>query len=84
MPTAITATHTSRTRAPAVLVFLTLLNVLNFADRFLMQGFAVDLTTDLHLTNLQFTLLTGFVFTTSIPWPASSWVRWPTASTGRS
>jgi MFS family permease len=41
-----------------------LLNVLNFADRFLMQGFAVDLTNDLHLSNLQFTLLTGFVFTT--------------------
>lgn len=51
-------------RALGVLVFLTLLNVLNFADRFLMQGFAVDLTTDLQLTNLQFTLLTGFVFTT--------------------
>jgi MFS family permease len=47
-----------------VLVFLTLLNILNFADRFLMQGFAVDLSADLHLSNLQFTLLTGVVFTT--------------------
>lgn len=63
MQTIITA-PTSRMRAVAILLFLTLLNVLNFADRFLMQGFAVDLTNDLHLTNLQFTLLTGFVFTT--------------------
>lgn len=58
------------TRQPAtrhamiVLVFLTLLNILNFADRFLMQGFAVDMIRDLHLSNLEFTLLTGFVFTT--------------------
>ncbi|TAK79316.1 MAG: MFS transporter [Aquabacterium sp.] len=47
-----------------VLALLTLLNILNFADRFLMQGFAVDLTADLHLSSLQFTLLTGFIFTT--------------------
>jgi MFS family permease len=47
-----------------ILLFLTLLNILNFADRFLMQGFAVDLIHDLRLSNLQFTLLTGFVFTT--------------------
>ncbi|MES3020500.1 MAG: MFS transporter [Pseudomonadota bacterium] len=60
-----TNTPTSnRMHAVGVLVFLTLLNVLNFADRFLMQGFAVDMTADLQLSNLQFTLLTGFVFTT--------------------
>ncbi|BBB61858.1 MFS transporter [Undibacterium sp. KW1] len=47
-----------------VLVFLTLLNILNFADRFLIQGFAIDMIRDLHLSNLEFTLLTGFVFTT--------------------
>lgn len=51
-------------RSAGVLVLLTVLNILNFADRFLMQGFAVDLTADLHLTSLQFTLLTGFIFTT--------------------
>lgn len=51
-------------RAIMLLVFLTLLNILNFADRFLMQGFAVDMIRDLHLSNLEFTLLTGFVFTT--------------------
>ena len=53
-----------RGRAITLLVFLTLLNILNFADRFLMQGFAVDMIRDLHLSNLEFTLLTGFVFTT--------------------
>lgn len=47
-----------------LLLFLTLMNVLNFADRFLIQAFAVDMSADLHLTNFQFTLLTGFVFTT--------------------
>ena len=64
MQTTTSPSNPSRKRAVAILVFLTLLNVLNFADRFLMQGFAVDLTHDLQLTNLQFTLLTGFVFTT--------------------
>ena len=62
-----TSSHTqqpSRVRAAGILLFLTLLNVLNFADRFLIQGFAVDLTADLKLSNLEFTLLTGFVFTT--------------------
>lgn len=57
-------TNHSRTRAMTVLVFLTLLNILNFADRFLMQGFAIDMLRDLRLSNLEFTLLTGFVFTT--------------------
>jgi sugar phosphate permease len=51
------------TRAASLLAFLTLLNVLNFADRFLLQGFAVDMTADLQLSKLEFTLLTGFVFT---------------------
>lgn len=50
-------------RAGAILVFLTLLNILNFADRFMLQSFAVDVIEDLSLTNTQFTLLTGFVFT---------------------
>lgn len=55
---------TANRRSAGVLTLLTLPNMLNFADRFLMQGFAVDLTADLHLTSLQFTLLTGFIFTT--------------------
>jgi MFS family permease len=46
-----------------ILAVLTALNVLNFTDRFLIQGFAVDVMADLHLSNLQFTLLTGFAFT---------------------
>jgi sugar phosphate permease len=52
-----------RFRVTLVLLFLTLSNVLNFADRFLIQGFAVDICRDLQLSNMQFTLLTGFVFT---------------------
>ncbi|MFZ6746708.1 MFS transporter [Undibacterium sp. JH2W] len=59
-----TLSSTQTGHAMIVLVFLTLLNILNFADRFLMQGFAIDMIHDLHLSNLEFTLLTGFVFTT--------------------
>ena len=46
----------------ALLVALTLLNVLNFADRFLLVSFANSIIADLGLTKLQFTLLTGLVF----------------------
>lgn len=46
----------------ALLAALTLLNVLNFADRYLVQSFGNSIKADLGLTNLQFTLLTGFVF----------------------
>lgn len=53
----------SRPGALVLLLFLTLLNVLNFTDRFLIQGFSVDMIRDLHLSKLEFTLLTGFVFT---------------------
>lgn len=52
-----------RQSAAVVLATLTLLNVLNFVDRFLIQGFAVDIMADLRLSSLQFTLLTGFAFT---------------------
>ena len=60
----ISSVYGNRGRTIMLLVFLTLLNILNFADRFLMQGFAVDMIHDLQLSNLEFTLLTGFVFTT--------------------
>jgi len=46
----------------ALLAGLTLLNVLNFADRFLLVSFANSIITDLQLTKFQFTLLTGIVF----------------------
>jgi MFS transporter, Spinster family, sphingosine-1-phosphate transporter len=46
-----------------LLIALTLLNVLNFADRFLLVSFANSIIADLQLTNFQFTLLTGFIFT---------------------
>lgn len=45
-----------------LLMFLTLLNILNFVDRFLLVGFANAIITDLALTKFQFTLLTGLVF----------------------
>ena len=44
------------------LVFLTLLNVMNFVDRGLLGSFANFIKPDLGLTNTQFGLLTGLVF----------------------
>lgn len=46
----------------ALLAGLTLLNVLNFADRFLLVSFAPSIIQDLALTKFQFTLLAGLVF----------------------
>ena len=45
------------------LLALTLLNVLNFADRYLIISFSTAIIPELGLTHLQFGLLTGFVFT---------------------
>lgn len=44
------------------LMFLTLLNVMNFVDRQLLSSFANFIVPDLNLTNTQFGLLTGLVF----------------------
>lgn len=44
------------------LVFLTLLNVMNFIDRQLLASFANFIVPDLGLTNTQFGLLTGLAF----------------------
>ncbi len=41
------------------LVFLTLLNVMNFVDRQLLASFANYIMPDLNLTNTEFGLLTG-------------------------
>jgi MFS family permease len=46
----------------ALLAVLTLLNVLNFADRFLLVSFGNSIIEDLQLSKFQFTLLTGLVF----------------------
>lgn len=46
----------------AFLVFLTLLNVMNFVDRQLLGSFANFIMPDLGLTNTQFGLLTGLFF----------------------
>jgi MFS transporter, Spinster family, sphingosine-1-phosphate transporter len=52
-----------RHSATWLLVTLTLLNVLNFADRYLIISFSTSIIPELGLTHLQFGLLTGFVFT---------------------
>ena len=44
------------------LVFLTLINVMNFVDRQLLASFANYIVPDLGLTNTEFGLLTGFAF----------------------
>ncbi len=49
--------------AGGLLLALTLLNILNFADRYLLIAFSTAIVPDLGLTNLQFGLLTGLVFT---------------------
>jgi MFS family permease len=46
----------------ALLAALTLLNVLNFADRYLVMSFSNSIIRDLQLTHFQYTLLTGVVF----------------------
>ena len=46
----------------ALLAALTLLNVLNFADRLLLMGFGPSIIKDLELSYQQFGLLTGLVF----------------------
>jgi MFS transporter, Spinster family, sphingosine-1-phosphate transporter len=46
----------------ALLTILTLLNVLNFADRYLLAAFGASIMRDLALSNFQFTLLTGLMF----------------------
>ncbi|MEQ8691386.1 MAG: MFS transporter [Pseudomonadales bacterium] len=51
-----------RARDMGFLVFLTLLNVMNFVDRQLLASFANWIMPDLELTNTQFALLTGLVF----------------------
>ncbi len=48
----------------AFLVFLTLLNVMNFIDRQLLASFANFIVPDLGLTNTEFGLLTGLAFIT--------------------
>jgi MFS family permease len=49
-------------RAYGFLLFLTLLNVMNFVDRQLLASFANFIVPELGLTNAQFGWLTGFAF----------------------
>lgn len=46
----------------AILVLLTMLNILSLTDRFLIAAFGAQITTELNLSNQQFGLLTGFGF----------------------
>ena len=46
-----------------LLFALTFLNILNFADRYLLIGFSPDIVGELHLSLTEFGLLTGIVFT---------------------
>ena len=48
--------------AYSLLVFLTLLNVMNFVDRQLLASFSNFIVPDLGLTNTEFGLLTGLIF----------------------
>src|SRR5262249_29544342 len=50
--------------ATILLIILTLLSILNFADRFLIVAFSTAIVPELGLSNFQFGLLTGFVFLT--------------------
>ena len=50
-------------RTYGFVAFLMLLNVLNILDRQLLPTFANDIKADLHLTNGQFGLLSGIMFT---------------------
>lgn len=52
----------SSVRDYGFLMFLTLLNVMNFVDRQLLASFANWIVPDLGLTNTQFGLLTGLIF----------------------
>jgi len=56
--------HEARVEARhyAFLVFLTVLNVMNFVDRQLLASFANFIVPELSLTNAQFGWLTGFAF----------------------
>jgi len=51
-----------KTQDIGFLLFLTLLNVMNFVDRQLLASFANWIVPDLGLTNTEFALLTGLVF----------------------
>ena len=54
---------TATRNAGWLLAALTFLNVLNFADRYLIIAFSTAIVPELKLSNLEFGLLTGIVFT---------------------
>ena len=54
---------TTRGAGWGLLAALTFLNILNFADRYLLIAFSTAIVPELKLTNFEFGLLTGVVFT---------------------
>lgn len=56
-------TNTANSNGWPLLAGLTFLNILNFADRYLLIAFSPAIVKELELTNFQFGLLTGIVFT---------------------
>ena len=50
-------------KAYLILVFFTLLNIVNFIDRYFIVGFSNEIKADLGMTNFQYSLLTGIIFT---------------------
>lgn len=65
MSTAMKPISTTPVRGAAwLLALLTLLNILNFADRYVMVAFSTSIVPELHMSNFEFGLMTGFVFLT--------------------
>lgn len=55
--------ESSSRKAYLILFFLTLLNIVNFIDRYFIVGFSNEIKADLGMTNLQYSYLTGIIFT---------------------
>jgi MFS family permease len=53
---------TASKNAMGILLFLTLLNIINMVDRNLITSFGTDIINDLNLSDFQFGLLTGPIF----------------------
>jgi MFS family permease len=53
---------TASKNAMGILLFLTLLNIINMVDRNLITSFGADIINDLNLSDFQFGLLTGPIF----------------------
>ena len=64
------------------LLFLTLINIMNFVDRQLLASFANWIVPELGLTDTEFGLLTGLVFLSFFLSPVFLWECWQTGIIG--